>query len=206
MGLCPSSCAGNTLIGLPTANCVPSLRRDTPNRLFFFPCDLDLPDPIQGNIKPLFDDGTIVYSSPLANIVLNDPNFDDVIYDECSPADKVVSTREMTFEDRFAISKTSGSPATTNDYFDLDVWQDKINNRFRMRYMIGFCSGNVIIPTDENGDYLTAILTLYRSYQKPQTQGGKWIEFKRGSIVFQGDPFNLTVKPAFNLADENIDI
>lgn len=203
MGLCPASCSDITLLSLPTANCVPSMRRNTPNRIFFFPCSVDLPNPIQGNIKPLFEDGTIVYTGTLANIVVNDPNIEEVDMDVCSPNDRIVSTREITFEDRFAISKTEGSPATTNNYFDLDFWQDKISNRFRMRYMIGFCNGDVIVPTDENGAYLEASLFLYRAYQVPANKG-QWIEFKRGSIIFQGDPFNMTVKPAFNLTTEGI--
>lgn len=204
MGLCPASCSDITLIGNPTTNCVPSLRKKTISRLLFWPCSVDLPTPITGNIKPLFDDGTIVYSSSLANIVVNDPNFDDVVYDECSPVDKVPSTREITFEDRFAISKTSGSPATTNTYFDYDFWQDKLSNRFSLRFGIVYCDGDVEIPKDDNGNSLTATITVFRSWQKPQTQGGQWIEFKKASIVFQGDPFSLSSKPAFNLSDEGI--
>lgn len=205
MGLCPAACDDITLIGLPTENCVPSLRQTTPSRLFFFPCSTVLPDPLPGNIKPLFDDGTIVYSSALANIAFEDPAFDDVLYDECSPVDKVVSTRTMTFEDRFAISKTTvTSPAGTDPYFDYKFWADKQKNRFTMRYMIGYCNGDVIIPADELGNYLTASLTIYRAYQKPQTQGGKWIEFKKATITFQGDPIGLTVEPSFNLTTEGI--
>lgn len=202
---CPAACNDIELLSNPQAGCELKLREKTLSRIAFFPCSTELPSTLPGNIAPLFEDGTIVVSMPLANIVVNDPTITEVLIDECSPSDRVIATREITFEDRYAVSNTSGSPAVTDEYWDYKFWQNKNNVRLSLAYMLIYCDGDVVIPKTDTGQYKTANLLVYLSWQKPQTQGGNWIEFKKGSIIFQGDPFAMsTAEPAFNMIEEGI--
>lgn len=201
---CPASCGDIVLVGNPTADCNVSRRETTPARLAFFGCDVTLPDPIQGNIAALFDDGTIVVSRPLANVTFNDPDTQDIIMDDCSPSLSLVTGRTLTFQDRYAISVTEGSPAVANTFWDYDFWLDKQDQQFNIRAMIIYCNGDVRIPVDRDGNPL--ILTVYPfiNYERPANQGGVFVEFKNVTIRFNGDPLGLNIKTAFNLTDEGI--
>lgn len=203
-GLCPASCTDITVIGNPTTNCTQTQRLLIPNRVFFYPCTVDLPDPIQGNIKPYFDDGTIAWSSSLRNFTLNDPTTQDIIQDDCTPPNRIISGREITFEDTAAITYGVGSPEVTNPFWDYAFWLDKINNQFKVRTMIGYCNGDVRIPIDSTGAPLTVSLLGFINYDAAGTAGGKRMEFKRLSLLFNGDPLGFNVTTAFNLEDEGI--
>jgi len=195
MALCPSAC-GTDLIGNPEGDCVLVPRKKTLSRISFFVCSTDLPDPMNdAAILALYEDGSIVITSELANIVVNDPTYEDVIMSECRVPDRVIVSREMTFEDRIAI--TSGSPA--NAYYDYAFWQDKLTNQSKLNYIIHYCDGDSVVARDQNGNLLTASITGYLNWQKPATQGAGNIEFKRLSINFNGDPLGFTNTPEFNL-------
>lgn len=203
---CPASCAPSDLVENPTT-CVPTTRRRTFSRFIFFACNTTLPTVMPGNIKPLFDDGSIVSSSSLVfPNGLPDPNFEEVIYDECTPAQQVPASRVIDFEDRIAISTSTGSPAVVNEYFNYLFWRDKMANRFSLSYGIVYCNGDVYIPKDSNDVPYTASLNAYLSYQKPQANGGGWIEFIKGQLAFQNDPLDLANNPVpdFNLNTEGI--
>lgn len=207
---CPASCADIELTANPTTDCVPSIRRRTFSRFIFFSCGLDLPNPMVGNIKPLFDNGSIVASSTLVfPNGLPDPSFEDVVYDECSPVVPEVSGRLIDFEDRLAIDSNSGSPAIRDEWFNYTFWKNKWDNRFAVSYGIVYCNGDVYIPKiEKDGGFIpyTAILNAFISYQKPQIQGGGWIEFIKGTLNFSNDPLALTndPRPDFNLTTEGI--
>lgn len=203
---CPSNCQNLVLIGNPPDQCIQDFRNKTLSRIGFYPCPITLPDPITNNgIKALFDDGTIVVSSPLGNINWADPTTEEIPIDECSPARTIITGRELTAEDRIAITHLSGSPATVDDELDYDFWDDKVQNQALMNTMLFFCDGDVVIPKDRNGNPLRATMLVYISYQKPQTQGGQWTEFKRIIIRFNNDPLAFyTAKPAFNYIDAGI--
>ena len=203
MGICAINCGDNTIIANPQATCSSDLRKTTPSRMFFFLCNVTLPNPITNiNIKALFDSGDIVASMPLSNIVWNDPTYEDVQKDDCTPPDRIVVSREMTFEDKYGVIDTA-SPSS-GEYLDYDFWQDKIDKTQRLYYMIGYCGGDVKIGYNTDGTLMNASLTLSLNYQKPQTAGNASIEFKKGSFVFAGDPLNLKNKPAFNYIDAGI--
>lgn len=203
---CPANCQNIVLVGNPPDQCTLLLRNKTLSRVAFYPCSLSLPDPITGvAMKALFDNGDIVASSQLGNINWQDPTTEDIVVNECSPARQIITGRELQAEDRVAIKYLSGSPATADDEYDYDFWQDKMVNQSLMNYMLIFCDGDVVIPKDANGNPLTATMLVYISYQKPGTQGGDWIEFKRISIRFKNDPLAFyTAKPAFNYIDAGI--
>lgn len=207
MGLCPASCNDNTLIANPTTSCVPSVRRRTFSRFIFFNCGMTLPDPMPGSIKPLFDDGSIVSSSTLTfPNGLPDPTFEDIQYDECSTPVPEATGRLVDFEDNIAISYTSGSPATTNAYYNYIFWADKMRNRYNMSYGMVYCNGDVYIPKDADFVPYTATLNAFISYRKPGQAGGQWFEFIKGTLNFANDPFALIDNPVpdFNLNTEGI--
>lgn len=204
MSACPSQCGDITLITNPQSNCITTQRLLIPSRVAFYPCSVDLPDPIQGNIKPLFDDGTIAVSSALRNFTLNDPTTQDLVNNDCDPAQRIISGREITFQDTAAITYGVSSPLVLNPFWDYAFWQDKLNNQFRLRTMIIYCNGDVRIPVDENGEPLTVSLYGFINYDAPGTTGGKRMEFKSLSLLFNGDPLGFNVTTAFNLEDEGI--
>lgn len=203
---CPAVCNNVALLKNPANACFVEKRKTTLSRVAFFLCSGELPDPLPENIKPLFDDGTIVVSSVLGNIVINDPTTSDEILDECSPADRNIDSREIVFEDRVAVTASQGSPAVENDYYDYDWWEDKYLRRTSLRTMLIYCNGDVYIPTDRTGNFLPFSLLVTKQYQKPSTAGGAWTEFKRISLIYSGDPMSLHIKPAFNLIEEGIDL
>lgn len=205
MALCPASCQDITVIGNPV-NCVPTIRQTTPSRVLFFNICDTLPDPItDGNIAPLFEDGTIVASSELANVVFNDPTYEEVPLSDCTVPLQVLVSRELTFEDRVAVDASTSSPYFT-DFFDYDFWQDKLDKQTKLGYMIMYCNGDVKVARDTNGDLLTARITAFLNYQRPSGGSGKSTEFKQVSILFNGDPLALTNKPEFNVYDAGIEI
>lgn len=202
VGLCPASCGNITLVGNPSS-CTTDIRQKTLSRLAFFPCTVTLPSTIQGNIKPLFDSGDIVATSELGNFTINDPQTEDIVVSSCRPAKKVTTTREIVFQDRIAVSFSGGSPASTNKYWDYELWKDKLQYEFKLYSMWIFCDGDVLIPRDANGNLLPFSLMGFINWQQPNNQGGAWVEFKQFSMVYQGDPFYFQA-PDFNLEDEGI--
>ena len=198
-GNCPASCTTVTLLANPQANCIDNLRRKTLSRIFFYPCSTSLPSPItNAAMKALFDAGTIVSTNRLGNIVVADPQTEDIMVDECSAARKIITTREITFEDRVSVEANSNSPAIDNPYFDYDFWKDKQQQQIVMNAMLAYCDGDVIIPVDALGNALSFSMLAFLSWQKPGNQGGAWIEFKKIQMNFLGDPFDFGNKPAFN--------
>lgn len=205
MALCPAGCTTSLLPNPPEA-CTPTKRLTTPSRLIFFPCSVDLPDPITNeNIAPFFEDGSIVASMPLSEMVFNAPNFEEIRMADCYPSERYVATRELTFQDKYAVTGDAGSPPAETAYFDYYFWNDKQQNKQRLRYMIAYCNGDVKVARDENGNYLTADLVVYLDYIR-SASGGQSVEFKSGSVIFQGDPVALSNVPEFNLIDAGIDI
>lgn len=149
-------------------------------------------------MKALFDANLLVFSSALGNIVVGDPQAEDITVDECNAPIKVITTRQITFEDRIAISSSTFSPATNAPYRDYAFWQDKNDQQLALNVMIAYCDGDVIIPLDAAGNPLKASMLVYLSFQKPQQQGGAWVEFKKGEMTFRGDPFSLNTPPSWN--------
>lgn len=200
---CPTNCTDADLIGLPTDSCNTSFRRTTPDRFGFFDCSTDLPQSgnqaaINAAMKALFDAGKLVFTSPLALLTPQDPSYDEVQIDDCSPATPLLATRTITFEDRTAIDLSTVSPFTGTKYFDYDFWIDKINNQRNIRWMLGYCNGDVkVIPN-------IATLRGFVDYLRAQTAGGLSTETKKFSVTFNGDPLDMSIKPTWNFIDAGI--
>jgi len=204
---CPSSCGDITLIANPETNCDTSLRQTTPSRFVFFACNSPIPDIINtSNVASLFESGVFVASSPLANLTWNDPEYEEVIIDDCSVPFRYITRRGATFEDRVAVGADTDSPAIANLYFDYAFWQDKLDNQQKLFYGILYCNGDLKLAKDKDGNYLTASLTIFLNYQRPGTQGGVFTEFKQGEIIFNGDPLGLTNVPVANIVEAGVEL
>lgn len=209
MGLCPTNCTPDPLVGLMNTTCTIDPRRDTPSRIFFFRCQTELPNPITpAGIKALFDSGDIVASSELTNFAFNAPNYEDVQLSDCRTPRRFISTREVTFEDRIKRVKPSSvsSPALDNDYADYDFWEDKLSNTESIFTMIAYCSGETFIPEDSNGNYMNSTLTGYKDFIRAGTAGGASTETKKFSLVYNDDPLAFNIKPSFNYIDAGIEL
>lgn len=205
MGFCPANCQNTTLVPNPTGGCVFDTRNVAINRVAFMICGIELPDPFTAaNTAPLFADGSIIASSPLANVVWADPETEDVLVHDCLPAQKYVTKRTLTFEDRIALQITSGSPATTNKFADYDFWKDKLEHRLLLRYGLIYCNGDFKFARNPDGTLMEGYFNMILSGQRLNNNGGT-IELKKGSIDFFKDPLDLT-PPDFNLVEFNIEL
>lgn len=207
---CPENCADFELIGNPTAGCQTKMRKRTISRFAFMGCGIELPNPFTSlNTKPLFEGtsgspGTppvIVLSSPLANVVVNDPETEEVLVHDCAPPEQFVNRRIITAEDRIAIEVT-GDPS--NLWFDYDFWKDKKEHKLLLRYGLVYCNGDFVFARDEDGNLMEASLSAFISFQKLQNNGGT-IEFKKVALAFSGDPLDFR-KPDFNLKTFGINV
>jgi hypothetical protein len=212
MGYCPDNCIDWQLVGNPTGGCnLDTFRKRTLSRIAFMPCNVDLPDPFTAqNTLGLFQpvgDAVIVMSSPLANVVVNDPETEEITVHDCIPAQKVVNRRVITFEDRIkieipAITVPDAVPA--NLFYDYDFWKDKKTKRLLLRYGLAYCNGDFVFARNADGTLMEAWFDIFLAYQKLSNNGGT-LELKKGSIEFQGDPLDF-VKPDFNLNEFGITV
>lgn len=202
MAYCPADCGTDALVpgSIP---CELTPRYTGIKRFHFFNCSTSLPDPLDATaLEALYTADSIVMSSELANVTLNDPSFQEVALSTCRPALRVVSSREITFQDRIALTVAEGSPAVDNTFYDYDFWADKMPRGLTMNYMVEYCNGDVTIAKDAQGNYLSADLQVWLNEEAPSTQGGKVVQFKAGSAIFNGDPLNLFNPPAYNRAED----
>jgi hypothetical protein len=198
MAFCPADCASFTLIDNPTAGCDLKTRRRNVDKIGFFPCSLDLPAPLTcANLEPLITAKSIVFTSSLANVEFQDPQFEELQIADCRPAERIITNRTVTFQDRIAVeipAVTGGDPVPANPFFDYDFWKDKRTKRALMRYMFVFCDGSIVIPKDENGKPMAASFDVFLSYERQGSGGNSYIlEIKKGQLDFQGDPLDFNV-------------
>lgn len=193
MAFCPADCANITVTTNQPGSCDLKVRKRNIDRIGFFPCSVDLPAPFTcEGLQALVTANTLTFSSPLANIEVQDPTFEELQIADCRPSDRVATSRIITFQDRIAIdipAVTSGTPTPANPFFDYDFWKDKTTKRAMMRYMLVFCDGSVVIPKDEAGKPLAASLDMFLSYERQGSGGSSYVlEIKKGQLEFKGDP------------------
>jgi hypothetical protein len=198
MAFCPADCASFTLIDNPTAGCDLKTRRRNVDKIGFFACSLDLPAPLTcANLEPLIEAKSIVFSSSLANVEFQDPQFEELQIADCRPAERIITNRTVTFQDRIAVeipAVTGETPVPANPFFDYDFWKDKRTKRALMRYMFVFCDGTIVIPKDENGKPMAASFDVFLSYERQGSGGNSYIlEIKKGQLDFKGDPLDFNV-------------
>lgn len=200
MAYCPADCGTDPL--LPGSEpCELTVRYAGTKRFHFFNCSTSLPDPLDATaLEALYTANEIVMSSELANVTWNDPSFQEIAISTCRISQRIVSSREITFQDRIALTVDEGSPAVPNTFYDLAFWADKMSRTLTMNYGVEDCNGDVTIAKDAQGNYLSADLQVWLNEEAPSTQGGKVVQFKAASIIFNGDPKNMLNPPAYNRA------
>jgi hypothetical protein len=204
MAFCPADCASFTLIDNPTAGCDLKTRRRNVDKIGFFACSLDLPSPLTCiNLEPLITSKAIVFSSSLSNVEFQDPQFEELQIADCRPAERIITNRTVTFQDRIAVEipEVVGPPAVAaNPFYDYDFWKDKRTKRALLRYMFVFCDGTIMIPKDESGKPMAASFDVFLSYERQGQGGNSYIlEIKKGQLDFKGDPLDFNV-PALDVS------
>lgn len=198
---CNDACGEESLIDNPQI-CELTPRLTTPSQLGFYLCNTSWPSPLTPEgIAALINSNEVVWSNPLANVTFNDPTTQDVQISDCLPSSRVVASRELTFQDRVAVSMNGGSPAEEEPFYDYDFWLDKVGKKLSMYYLIRYCNGDVKFANGTNGQPLSADLLVTLNYERATTNGSPSIEFKQGSAIFNGDPLDIRNKPLFNIAD-----
>lgn len=205
MAFCPADCADITVTTNQPGGCDLKVRKRNIDRIGFFPCSVDLPSPFTCvGLQGLVDVNTLTFSSPLANIEVQDPTFEELQIADCRPADRVATSRIITFQDRIAIDVPAVVDPETpaNPFFDYDFWKDKKTKRALMRYMFVFCDGSVVVPRDETGKPLAANLDVFLSFERQGSGGNSYIlEIKKGQLEFKGDPLDFN-KPELTAAND----
>jgi hypothetical protein len=206
MAFCPADCADITVIPNNPGGCDLNVRKRSIDRIGFFPCSVDLPSPFTcAGLQGLVDANTLTFSSPLANIEVQDPTFEELQISDCRPADRIAVSRIINFQDRIAIdipAVTGEDPVPANPFFDYDFWKDKKTKRTLMRYLFVFCDGSVVVPRDESGKPLSASLDVFLSYERQGNGSNSYIlEIKKGQLQFKGDPLDFT-KPELTADNE----
>jgi hypothetical protein len=195
--LCPTGCAsGFALTAIKPAGCDLVEREDCIRAIGFYKCDISLPNPVTiANIGPLITAGTLVFSNPLADVVLGDPQTISRQLADCTPSVEVVVSREITFKDRIKVDVTAAGVASP--FADYAFWQNKKQFAARLNYVIVMCSGNLYIPRDPGSNVgMGASFSITKNFEKVNE---RCYEFKAGKIKFLGDPLDFTV-PAINLS------
>lgn len=196
---CFTNCTPAALLAYLTSNCATDLRRTTPSRLFMYNCSVTLPSPITGAaIKALFLSGDMISSMPLSNIVFEDPQYEEILLNDCQVPEQVLQSRAMTFEDRYGVDISGISPFVNNKFFDYNFWVDKIKNQNNIRFMLAYCNGDVRLI-----DFVGS-LRGFVNYLKPQQPGTPATETKQFRLDFRGDPLDMNNPPAFNYITSGI--
>lgn len=199
---CPTNCTADDLLGLPADNCNTGFRRDTPSRLLMYNCDITFPTgtkaAVGAAVKVMLASGTMVRTMPLANVVFEDPTYDELQLDDCSSPESLIVNRALSFEDRYGIDLSTVSPYTETKFFDYDFWLNKVQAQKNIRYALEYCSGDVrVIP-------FGATIRGFIDYLKAQTAGGKSTETKKFRLLFNGDYINFENTPVMNTVDAGI--
>lgn len=199
---CASNCGSVELLAAATT-CELKERVTAPSRAMFIPCDITLPDPIKGSIKPLFDDGSIVLSPPLGGWEFSEPEYANTNISTCIPAYRTIVSRTIKFTDRIAITSNTGSPATINKFADLPFYEDKLAKRGLYYVALVHCNGDAYLPRTSDGVLITASLDGYIDYEVKDEASNYIVQVKRFTVKYQGDPFAFHA-PDFNLIEESI--
>jgi hypothetical protein len=210
MAFCPANCSDNTLISNDPGNCDLQPRKRNIDRFGLFLCTTDLPSPFNcAALQALYSAGELVFTNPLSNIEVADPVKEELAIADCLPPLQIVTARTINFQDRIAIVKSNTSPWTggTKNFYDYDFWADKKTKNFRLRYLIVYCDGTVVVAKDETGNLMTANLDIFLSQERQGSGGNSYIlEIKKGILTFKGDPIDFTNKPEEDGAGNVFDI
>lgn len=208
---CPADCSDVTLTP-NISNCNLEPRRDGIERIMIFPCDIELPSPLTcAGLQALIDTDDLVFTSPLANVDAQDPEYVELALSDCVPAFEIVSGRVVAFQDKIAIDRpadTVVSPAVAaQPYYNQVFWADKLDNQLSLRYAFIMCSGAVVVAKDAQGNYLPATLRAYLKQENIGTAAAPLlIQYVQGQIAFKGDPLAMANIPELTASNTVFDI
>lgn len=206
MAFCPNDCAEITLVDNPTAGCDLKMRKRSIDRIGFFSCKTEIPETLTcASLEPLIG-AAIVFSSPLSNVEFQDPQFEELQLADCRPAERIITRRTVTFQDRIAVELPAAGEDPANPFYDYAFWKDKRSHKAMLRYLFLFCDGSVIIPKEANGAYMEASFDIFQSFERQGSGGSSYIlEIKKGQLDFKGDPLDFNT-PAVNIYDTGCNI
>jgi hypothetical protein len=204
MAFCPADCQDLTITPNPT-QCELTTRNDAIARFGFYTCDVTLPSPLtQAGLEGLVTAGKLAFTSPLANVTANAPEFADVVITDCIPALRIVSTRVFDWQDRVAIDIASSlTPLTeAQPYAERLFWNDKVGKQLSLRTLIIMCSGAVFVAKDSNGNPLAQSVTAYWQQENIGTATSpRFINYIVGQTTWTEDPMGLAIMPEM---DDNV--
>lgn len=194
--VCLADCASFDLTPMPAGGCALKFRNRKIKSLGFYMCSETIPSPMTcAALEPLVTAGTIVWTSPLTNVAIEDPTFEDITLSDCLPSTRYVTGRRITAEDRIAVEVAAqvGPPVVdANPLADYDYWKNKQQAHLSMRVLIRYCDGNIENPVDDAGNPIQVGLTVFRSVSN-QGSGDAMIalEIKKIELKFQADPLGF---------------
>lgn len=202
---CPANCQDEELIANTPEPCELEIRENSVARFAFKLCTVSVPLDIDpGAFKSLVDDGSIVFSSEIANFAPGEPNYQETTVSDCKPPLRTINARELVFEDRIKRVFNENSPGLVNLFGDYAFWQDKVEHTFQLDVMVMYCNGDLVPAMDQNGDWLGVSVTVYLNWERRSQVGKPAVEFKRISLLFDGDPFALYNTPFINVFEAGV--
>lgn len=202
-GICPADCSNTDL--LPNdEQCDLNPRLRGIERLGIFTCDTELPSPLTCvGLEALVTDNKLVFTNPLAQVDVQDPNYAEIVLSDCLPAFEVVTNQIIAARDVIKVDIPADgtvSPATApNPNYNWKFWADKRDKQLSIRYMIIYCNGDVVIPRDTDGNYLSASLRVSPKYENVgSAQAPIMLEYLQLQFNFRGNPLDVSYPPEEN--------
>lgn len=185
------------------SNCTLEEREANVRSIGFYKASTVLPQPLtEAAIKELIVPAGVgvkpglVFSNELANVTFSDPQITERKLSDSRPPSEVIESRELTFQDRLAVTLNEASTTIFKDY---EFWKDKKDHSTVLNYVIAMSDGRLVVPRQKNSAAgMPATFSVFLNYEA-KTQGGAF-EFKQGKIKFLGDPLDF-VQPDINLND-----
>lgn len=195
MGYCPADCVGDPLTDMPQ-DCNVQPRKRNVDKIGFFQCTTDIPSPLSCEAyQALIAGGDLVFSNSIASAEFGDPQFTAVQMSECLPAQQLTTGRQLTVDDKIAVTIPAEGETPAIPYFDYAWWKNKKQASATLRMGILYCDGTFEVMKDENGNPMPFTFTLYRVNNRDNagsdTQAPLIIEIKRGIFNFAGDPLQF---------------
>lgn len=187
--ICPANCEDLTLTPIPAAGeCTGTpFRKRAIYKLGLYLCSDPLPTPLTcESLETLVDSNAVVFTNPLSDVALADPETESIRMNDCDPAEQRIVARTITFNDKYKIV------TDTDKFANLTFWGNKNQAKAQLRFILVFCDGTIEVPKDEDGNPASSTFMVYRNYLEQGTGDNSYrIEIVQGSIRFLGDPLAL---------------
>lgn len=190
--ICLASCADFELSPIPDGDCEIKFKKRSIKRLWFWLCTVAIPEPLTCQaLEPLLSDASIVRTSPLANVELADPTLESIQVADCLPSLQVVTTRQLTADDRIAIVVPGDSGVLPDENGEYPFYYSLQKAGPNLRVAFEYCDGMVEIPLGADGTPMPVSATFFRQFARQGTGDGSFlIEIDRLTLTFQGDPLS----------------